>query len=87
VEDFLTKVDDTTIKEFGYDSVEEFKAVVGYVDAHLNASPKHNIINKGLAGVKISLGISPLFMAAFNCLVHSSNCASSLAINKLSSNL
>ncbi|EEL33874.1 hypothetical protein bcere0019_29530 [Bacillus cereus Rock3-28] len=50
VEDFLTKVDDTTIKEFGYDSVEEFKAVVGYVDAHLNASPKHNIINKGLAG-------------------------------------
>lgn len=50
VEDFLTKVDDTTIKEFGYDSVEEFKVVVGYVDAHLNASPKHNIINKGLAG-------------------------------------
>ncbi|KIQ86368.1 hypothetical protein RW25_13085 [Bacillus sp. L_1B0_8] len=50
VEDFLTKVDDTTIKEFGYDSVEEFKAVVGYVDAHLNASSKHNIINKGLAG-------------------------------------
>ncbi|MDA2636270.1 HNH endonuclease [Bacillus cereus] len=34
----------------GYDSVEEFKSVVGYVDDFLNASPKNNIINKGLAG-------------------------------------
>ncbi|MEW4236856.1 HNH endonuclease [Bacillus thuringiensis] len=50
VEDFLKQVDDTTIKEFGYDSVEEFKSVVGYVDDFLNASPKNNIINKGLAG-------------------------------------
>ncbi|MED1568081.1 hypothetical protein P4U88_19570 [Bacillus paramycoides] len=50
VEDFLTKVDDTTIKKFGYDSVEEFKAVVGHVDEYLNASPKNNILNKALAG-------------------------------------
>ncbi|WP_249927470.1 HNH endonuclease, partial [Heyndrickxia sporothermodurans] len=50
VEDFLKVVDDTTIKEYGYDSIEEFKEVVGYVDDYLNASPKNNIINKGLAG-------------------------------------
>ena len=50
VEDFLKQVDDTTIKEFGYDSVEEFKEVVGYVDEYLNASPKNNILNKSLAG-------------------------------------
>ncbi|WP_231478667.1 HNH endonuclease [Virgibacillus halodenitrificans] len=52
VEDFLKVVDDTTIKEFGYESVEEFKAVVGHVDDYLNASPKNNIVNKGLAGGK-----------------------------------
>nr|WP_198140400.1 HNH endonuclease [Bacillus thuringiensis] len=34
----------------GYDSVEEFKEVVGYVDEYLNASPKNNILNKSLAG-------------------------------------
>ncbi|MCC5804344.1 HNH endonuclease [Rossellomorea vietnamensis] len=50
VEDFLTKVDDTTIKDFGYGSVEEFKAVVGHVDEYLNASPENNILNKALAG-------------------------------------
>ena len=43
-------VDDTTFKEYGYDSIEEFKAVVGHVDDYLNASPKNNIVNKGLAG-------------------------------------
>ncbi|WOD63540.1 hypothetical protein NQZ71_04050 [Niallia taxi] len=50
-------VDDTTIKEFGYDSVEEFKAVVGLVDDYLNASPKNNIVNKGLAGGKHVKGV------------------------------
>ncbi|PGM60556.1 hypothetical protein CN947_16785 [Bacillus cereus] len=34
----------------GYDSVEEFKAVVGHVDEYLNSSPKNNILNKALAG-------------------------------------
>ena len=57
VEDFLKVVDDTTIKEFGYDSVEEFKAVVGHVDDYLNASPKNNIVNKGLAGGKHVKGV------------------------------
>jgi len=53
----LKVVDDTTIKEFGYDSVEEFKAVVGLVDDYLNASPKNNIVNKGLAGGKHVKGV------------------------------
>jgi len=57
VEDFLKVVDDTTIKEFGYDSVEEFKVVVGHVDDYLNASPKNNIVNKGLAGGKHVKGV------------------------------
>ncbi len=57
VEDFLKVVDDTTIKEFGYDSVEEFKAVVGHVEDYLNASPKNNIVNKGLAGGKHMKGV------------------------------
>lgn len=57
VEHFLKVVDDTTIKEFGYDSVEEFKAVVGHVDDYLNASPKNNIVNKGLAGGKHVKGV------------------------------
>lgn len=57
VEDFLKLVDDTSIKEFGYDSIEEFKAVVGHVDDYLNASPKNNIINKGLAGGKHVKGV------------------------------
>ncbi|MFB6468426.1 HNH endonuclease [Cytobacillus sp. Hz8] len=50
VENFLKVVDDTTIKEYGYDSIEEFKVVVGYVEDYLNASPKNNILNKSLAG-------------------------------------
>ncbi|UKS64957.1 HNH endonuclease [Rossellomorea marisflavi] len=50
VEDFLKVVDDTTIKEYGYDSIDEFKSVIGHVDDYLNASPKNNIVNKGLAG-------------------------------------
>ncbi|MED1630965.1 hypothetical protein BTJ48_03397 [Bacillus mycoides] len=41
----------------GYDSVEEFKSVVGYVDDFLNASPKNNIINKGLAGGTHVMGV------------------------------
>lgn len=57
VEDFLKIVDDTTIKQFGYDSVEEFKAVVGLVDDYLNTSPKNNIVNKGLAGGKHVKGV------------------------------
>ncbi|MCM2977038.1 T7SS effector LXG polymorphic toxin [Priestia aryabhattai] len=57
VEDFLKVVDDTTIKEHGYDSIEEFKAVVGHVDDYLNASPKNNIVNKGLAGGKHVKGV------------------------------
>ncbi|QXE03373.1 HNH endonuclease [Terribacillus sp. DMT04] len=57
VEDFLKVVDDRTIKEFGYDSVEEFKVVVGHVDDYLNASPKNNIVNKGLAGGKHVKGV------------------------------
>jgi len=40
----------TVKKDYGYDSIEEFKAVVGHVDEFLNASPKHNIVNKKLAG-------------------------------------
>ena len=50
-------VDDATIKEYGYDSIEEFKAVVGYVEDYLNASPKNNIVNKGLAGGKHVNGV------------------------------
>src|SRR5690625_2877012 len=57
VEDFLKVVDDTTIKEYGYDSIEEFKAVVGHVEDYLNASPKNNIVNKGLAGGKHVKGV------------------------------
>ncbi|NMD71603.1 HNH endonuclease [Bacillus sp. DNRA2] len=57
VEDFLKVVDDTTIKEYGYDSIEEFKEVVGHVDDYLNASPQHNIVNKGLAGGKHVKGV------------------------------
>jgi len=57
VEDFLKAVDDTTIKEYGYDSIEEFKAVVEHVDDFLNASPKNNIVNKGLAGGKHVKGV------------------------------
>ncbi|SDC84832.1 DNase/tRNase domain of colicin-like bacteriocin [Terribacillus halophilus] len=57
MEDFLKVVDDATIKEFGYDSVEEFKLVVGHVDDYLNASPKNNIVNKGLAGGKHVKGV------------------------------
>ncbi|AYV70485.1 hypothetical protein C2H98_02270 [Niallia circulans] len=58
VEDFLKVVDDTTIKEYGYDSIDEFKAVVGHVDDYLNASPKNNIVNKGLAGGKHVKGVN-----------------------------
>ncbi|MDC2866676.1 HNH endonuclease [Bacillus sp. BP-3] len=50
VDEFLKTVDDVTIKEFGYDSVEEFKEVVRLTNVHLNAKPRHNIINKPLAG-------------------------------------
>ncbi|WP_371388930.1 HNH endonuclease, partial [Bacillus pseudomycoides] len=50
VDEFLQTVDDVTIKEFGYDSVEEFKEVVRLTNAHLNASPRSNIVNKPLAG-------------------------------------
>ncbi|WP_243518509.1 HNH endonuclease [Priestia filamentosa] len=50
VEHFLEHVNDKTIKDHGYDSIEEFKTVVGLVDKHLNASPRHNIVNKPLAG-------------------------------------
>ncbi|MBT2216285.1 HNH endonuclease [Virgibacillus dakarensis] len=57
VDDFLKVIDDTTIKEHGYDSIEEFKTVVGHVDDYLNASPKNNIINKGLAGGKHVKGV------------------------------
>ena len=57
VEDFLKVVDDRTIKEFGYDSIEEFKAVVGHVDDYLNALPKNNIVNKGLAGGRHMEGV------------------------------
>ncbi len=57
VEDFLKVVDDTTIKEYGYDSIEEFKEVVGHLDDYLNASPQHNIVNKGLAGGKHVKGV------------------------------
>jgi hypothetical protein len=45
VEDFLKVVDETTIKEFGYDNIDEPKAVVGHVDDYLNASPQNNIVN------------------------------------------
>lgn len=57
VEDFLKVVDDSTINEYGYDSIEEFKAVVMHVDNYLNASPKNNIVNKGLAGGKHVKGV------------------------------
>ncbi|WLR43225.1 HNH endonuclease [Bacillus carboniphilus] len=50
VDDFLSKVDNNTIKEYGYKNVVEFKEVVALVDKHLNESPKSNIINKKLAG-------------------------------------
>ncbi|WP_257132198.1 HNH endonuclease [Bacillus pseudomycoides] len=50
VDEFLQTVDDVTIKEFGYDSVEEFKEVVRLTNTHLNASPRSNIVNKPLAG-------------------------------------
>ncbi|MFJ5771008.1 HNH endonuclease [Psychrobacillus sp. NPDC093180] len=57
VEKFLEVVDDTTIKEYGYDNIEEFKAVVGHVETYLNASPKNNIVNKALAGGKHVKGV------------------------------
>ncbi|MCC2380290.1 HNH endonuclease [Bacillus wiedmannii] len=50
VEDFLKQVDDTTIKEFGDDSVEEFKEVVELTETYLNTKTKNNILNKPLAG-------------------------------------
>ncbi|MFP7174501.1 HNH endonuclease [Priestia filamentosa] len=57
VEHFLKHVDDKTIKEYGYDSVEEFKTVTGLIDKHLNASSRHSIINKSLAGSTHEKGV------------------------------
>ncbi|CAH1202464.1 hypothetical protein PAECIP111893_01794 [Paenibacillus plantiphilus] len=50
VDDFLSKVDDVKIKDYGYDSIDEFKETVKFLDEYLNKSPKNNILNKSLAG-------------------------------------
>lgn len=50
-------VDGKVGEEISVDSVEEFKTVVGHVDDYLNASPKNNILNKGLVGGKHVKGV------------------------------
>lgn len=40
---------------------KDFKVIVGHSEDYLNASPKNNIVNKGLAGGKRMIGVDMMF--------------------------
>ena len=50
VDDFLKTVNNITIKNYGYKSIDEFKEVVENTDKYLNLSSKNTILNQSLAG-------------------------------------
>ncbi|WML33908.1 HNH endonuclease [Clostridium sp. OS1-26] len=53
VDDFLSKVDDTTIENYGYKNLDEFRNAV----ENVNESPSNTIINQSLAGNAYTNGL------------------------------
>ena len=50
VDDFLSKVDASTIQNYGYKNIDEFNDVVANANKHLNADDANKILNSTKAG-------------------------------------